>query len=137
MRKTFVVPEKVNEADLVCCHRTKGRGCSWRRPVGGYRRFEAVHQFRGERSREVDRSVVLRASPLQLCRACLGVVAQTTTPEWPAPKFCLELFSFDGAKGMEHQLDDAVVLEGGQRDQLGGCCYANPESWMLDEVHGK
>ena len=85
----------------------------------------------------MDRSVALRASPLLLCRACLGVVVQTTTPGRPAPKFCLELFSFDSAEGVEHQLDDAVVLQRGQSNQLGGCCYANPEGWMLDEVHGK
>jgi len=85
----------------------------------------------------VDRSVVLRASPLQPCRACRGVVAQTTTPVQLAPKFCLELFSFDGAEGVEDQLDDAVVLQRGQSDQLGSCRYANPEGWMLDEVHGK
>jgi len=85
----------------------------------------------------VDRSVALRASPLQPCRACLGVAAQTTTPAQLAPKFCLELFSLDGAEGVEHQLDDAVVLQWGQSDQLGSCCYANPEGWMMDEVHGK
>jgi len=55
----------------------------------------------------------MRASPFRLDRACLGVVAQTTTPLRLAPRFCLGLFSFDGTQGMEHQLDDAVVLKGG------------------------
>ena len=56
---------------------------------------------------------MMRASPFRLDRACLGVVAQTTTPLRLAPKFCLGLFSLDGAQGVEHQLDDAVVFEGG------------------------
>ena len=55
----------------------------------------------------------MRANLLRLGRACWGAVVQTTTPVQPAPKFCLELFSLNGAEGVEHQLDDAVVLQRG------------------------
>jgi len=37
---------------------------------------------------------------------------------------------------MKHKLDDAVVLQGGQGDQLRSCSDNDPESRMLNEVHG-
>jgi hypothetical protein len=36
---------------------------------------------------------------------------------------------------LDHQLNNAVGLERGQRDQLRGCCYDYPECRMIDEVH--
>jgi len=36
---------------------------------------------------------------------------------------------------MEHQLDDAVVLERRQRNHFTGCSDDNPESGVMKEVH--
>lgn len=83
----------------------------------------------------MDRQVEMRANLLRLGRACRGVASQTTTPVRLAPRFCLELFSFDGAEGVEHQLDDAVVLQRGQCDQLGSGGYHDPEGGMLEKIH--
>jgi hypothetical protein len=89
--------------------------------------------------REPQLVLVLLAEPqailFRLRQACQEVVAQTTIPWSLAPKFCLELFSLDGTQSVEHQLDDAVVLKRGQRDQLGSCGDNNPKSGVLKEVH--
>ena len=74
---------------------------------------------------------------------CGVASARTTTDEWRVQadvasrvyRKRLELFSFDGAKSVEHQLDDAVVAQRRQRDQLGSGGHDDPEGWMLDDVH--
>ena len=37
---------------------------------------------------------------------------------------------------MKHQANDAVVLKGGQGDQLRCCGDDDPKCWMGQEVHG-
>lgn len=36
---------------------------------------------------------------------------------------------------MKNKLNDAVVLQGGQSDQLRSCGNNDPESWVLNEIH--
>jgi hypothetical protein len=38
---------------------------------------------------------------------------------------------------MKHQANDAVVLKGGQSDQLRRCCDDDPKCGMGQEVHGQ
>ena len=46
------------------------------------------------------------------------------------------LFSWlDRAQGVEDHLDDAVVFQGGQRDQLRSCSNNDPRCRMIKEVH--
>ena len=49
--------------------------------------------------------------------------------------FFLDLFSLDCPQRVKDQLDDAVVLEGRQRDHFTGCSDDDPKGGMLEEVH--
>jgi hypothetical protein len=79
--------------------------------------------------------VALHATRVQHHPADQGAAVQTTTPVQLAAKFCLDLFSFDGTQGVKHQLDDAVVLQGGQGNQLRCRSNNNPKSWMMKKIH--
>jgi hypothetical protein len=79
--------------------------------------------------------VALHATRVQHHPADQGAAVQTTTPVQLAAKFCLDLFSFDGTQGVKHQLDDAVVLQGGQGNQLRSCSNNDPKSRVVKKIH--
>ena len=112
-------------------HGARGRGWISGRRASGTLRSAARDLWGGQRSGAMRCWVAgFCARWLFPRRQCSGYDDPEHVRQSGSALFCLEEI-----KDLENKLDDAVALEGGQSDQLGGGGDHDPEGWMRQEVH--
>ena len=140
MRRSWpVIAEQIAELDGRFSHVSKVRGYSWGHQAIDFRQFAAQGQSNAAPQQVAAWQVVgLRANRLRLCLVWRAAFSRTTTGVWQIRAYAAsllyrnrsDLFCLDQTQDLKYQLDDAVRLQGGQRNQLRCCCDQDPRCGM-------